>query len=600
MKVKFILPALLEATDPGFRPIKYALFPPLGLASLAGYLRSDDDATLEDEHVMALDLDDAPDLVVMSVYITSAKRAYQLADHYRARGSHVALGGLHVSSLPDEAARHADTIFIGPGEDTWPAFLDDLRRGSPASRYVSERRSLVDAPPIRRDLIDRRRYLCPNSIVVSRGCPHHCDFCYKDAFYRGGISFYTQAVDQALAEIERMPGKHVYFLDDHLLGNPRFARALFDGMRGMGRVFQGASTVDAILRSDLIEHAAAAGMRSVFVGLETINAENLRLHAKRQNLARDYDEVIRRVHDLGIMINASFVFGLDDDGPDVFDRTVEWAVSRSIETATFHIMTPYPGTALHDRVSAEGRITDLDWDHYDTRHVVYRPLRIAPDALLAGYHRAYRDFYAWGSIFRGAFGQSTVHRTARHLAYAGGWKRLEPLWDAIIRSRRVSAMLPLLESTLDAFGRARPGSGARDSGGSEHPRTGEDHARVEEVAVGGTERIGAADPDAGVEQPPDGGMGARDRGPEAATGAGSTQDREGDADGVGVGRDRRVVQPATWLGDLAARPADRGVLTVERDDEPGRIGQRGVVREVGRPVDSGPGPRQPGSLRDVG
>src|SRR6478672_2026874 len=349
MKVKLILPALLEATDPGFRPIKYALFPPLGLASLAGYLRPDDEASLEDEHVMPLDLDDTPDVVVMSVYITSAKRAYQLAEHYRARGSHVALGGLHVSSLPDEAARHADTVFVGPGEDTWPAFLEDFRRGSPASRYVSQRRSLVGAPPIRRDLIDRRRYLCPNSIVVSRGCPHHCDFCYKDAFYRGGISFYTQAVDQALAEIERMPGKHVYFLDDHLLGNPRFARALFDGMRGMGRVFQGASTVDAI-----------------------------------------------------------FVFGLDDDGPDVFDRTVEWAVSRSIETATFHIMTPYPGTALHDRVSAEGRITDLDWDHYDTRHVVYRPLRIAPDALLAGYHRAYRDFYAWGSIFRGAFGQSTV------------------------------------------------------------------------------------------------------------------------------------------------------------------------------------------------
>jgi radical SAM superfamily enzyme YgiQ (UPF0313 family) len=576
MKVKFILPALLEATDPGFRPIKYALFPPLGLASLAGYLRPDDEASLDDEHVMPLDLDDAPDLVVMSVYITSAKRAYQLADHYRRRGSHVALGGLHVSSLPDEAARHADTVFIGPGEDTWPTFLDDFRRGSPANRYVSKRRSLVDVPPIRRDLIDRRRYLCPNSIVVSRGCPHHCDFCYKDAFYRGGISFYTQAVDGALAEIERMPGKHVYFLDDHLLGNPRFARALFDGMRGMGRVFQGASTVDAILRSDLIEHAAAAGMRSVFVGLETINEENLRLHAKRQNLARDYDEVIRRVHDLGIMINASFVFGLDDDGPDVFDRTVSWAVSRSIETATFHIMTPYPGTALHDRVSAEGRITDLAWDHYDTRHVVYRPLGMTPAELLEGYHRAYRDFYTWGSIFSGAFGQSTVHRTMRHLAYAGGWKRLEPLWDAIIRSRHVSAMLPLLEATLDAFGRARGGRAGLDGQEverSEHARAREDDARIEEVAVRGTERVRATDPDPGIEQAPDSRMWPRNSGADTAPRARSPEDLERDADRVGVESHRRVVQPATWLGDLAARPADRGVLTVDRDDEPGRIGQ---------------------------
>ncbi len=462
MKVKLVLPALLEATDPGFRPIKYALFPPLGLATLAGYLDPDDEATLEDEHVMPIVLDDRPDLVVMSVYVTSANRAYQLADRYRAAGSHVALGGLHVSSMPDEAARHADTIFVGPGEDTWPTFLADFRRGTPAARYVSTRRDLSAAPPIRRDLIDRRRYLCPNSIVVSRGCPHHCDFCYKDAFYAGGRSFYTQAVDRSLAEIDAMPGRHVYFLDDHLLGNPRFARALFSGMRGMGRVFQGASTVDAVLRPGLLEQAADAGMRSVFVGLETINPVNLRLHAKRQNAVRDYRAAVRRIHDHGIMVNASFVFGLDDDRHDVFDRTVDWAISNSIETATFHILTPYPGTALHRRIAAQGRITDSDWDHYDTRHVVFRPQGMTPDELVDGYQRAYRSFYAWGSIVRGAAGQPTLYRTARHLAYAGGWKRLEPLWDAVIRSRRVHRMLPLLEATLDAFGHARSAAALSD------------------------------------------------------------------------------------------------------------------------------------------
>ena len=499
MHVKFILPALLEANDPGFRPIKYALFPPLGLAALAGYLDPDDHAVLEDEHVMPLRLDDQPDLVVMSVYITSARRAYQIADQYRARGTYVALGGLHVSSVPDEAAAHADSIFIGPGEDTWPTFLADLRRGDAALRYVSRQRSLLAAPPIRRDLIDRRRYLCPNSIVVSRGCPHHCDFCYKDAFYEGGISFYTQAVDAALAEIERMPGRHVYFLDDHLLGNPRFAAALFEGMRGMGRVFQGASTVDAILRTDLIERAAEAGMRSVFVGLETINPENLRLHAKHQNRARDYDEVIRRVHGLGMMINASFVFGLDDDGPDVFDRTVEWGVSRSLETATFHIMTPYPATALHARVEAEGRITDRDWDHYDTRHVVFRPRGMPPEVLRAGYLRAYRDFYLWGSILRGAAGQPSPSQALRHVAYAGGWKKFEPMWDLVIRARRVDRLLPLLEGTLDAYGRARRGSldrpldvvvDARRSQPATLPaRVDGDPGLVREVDVAPTDRV---------------------------------------------------------------------------------------------------------------
>ena len=172
---------------------------------------------------------------------------------------------------------HADAIFLGPGEQTFPQFLDDFRAGQPLRRYVSTSgRTLERVPPIRRDLIRRRSYLVPNSIVVTRGCPQHCDFCYKDAFFEGGRSFYTQRVDDALAEIERLPGRHLYFLDDHLFGDRRFAAALFDGMRGMGRLFQGAATVDSILRGDLVERAAEAGLRSLFVGFETLAPEQSR------------------------------------------------------------------------------------------------------------------------------------------------------------------------------------------------------------------------------------------------------------------------------------------------------------------------------------
>src|SRR4030095_14424563 len=212
MRVKMILPALTEATSPLFRPIKYSMFPPLGLATLAGYLRDDDEVEIQDEHVERSRLDDAPELVVIQVYITSANRAYRIADHYRRRGAYVVLGGLHVTSLPDEAAAHADTIFLGPGEDTWPRFLADFRRRCPDRGYRSQTRTLAEVPLIRRDLIKRRLYLVPNSIVVSRGCPHVCDFCYKEAFFEGGRSFYTQTVDAALAEIDRLPGRHLYFL----------------------------------------------------------------------------------------------------------------------------------------------------------------------------------------------------------------------------------------------------------------------------------------------------------------------------------------------------------------------------------------------------
>jgi radical SAM superfamily enzyme YgiQ (UPF0313 family) len=449
MKVKMILPALTEATSPFWRPIKYSLFPPLGLATLAGYLDDDDDITLQDEHVETLDLDDEPDLVVIQVYITSAYRAYALGDHYRAKGAYVCMGGLHVTSMPWEALAHADSIFLGPGEDTWPAFLKDFRRGQAQRMYESRVRTLETLPWVRRDLIRRSLYLVPNSLVVSRGCPHTCDFCYKEAFFTGGKSFYTQTVDAALAEIASLPGRHLYFLDDHLFGNPHFASALFSGMQGMGRVWQAAGTVQSVLRPGLLEQAAASGLRSLFVGFETLNPNNLREHHKLQNLNRDYSQAIERLHSLGVMVNGSFVFGMDGDGPDVFARTVDWAVAQGIETATFHILTPYPGTVLYQRMLAEERLVSANWDLYDTRHVVFQPRGMTAAQLEEGYWWAYRQFYKWESIWQGAMNKPDWAGRLRHLAYAGGWKKCEPLWDWVIRARRVSRALPLLERVLE-------------------------------------------------------------------------------------------------------------------------------------------------------
>jgi radical SAM superfamily enzyme YgiQ (UPF0313 family) len=457
--VKLILPALTEATSPYWRPIKYSLFPPLGLATLAAYLRPDDEAVIVDEHVEPMCIDDRPDLVVIQVYITNAYRSYAIADHYRAKGAFVVLGGLHVTSLPQEAAAHADAVFLGPGEQTFPQFLQDFHAGQPARVYASTAgRTLERIPPIRRDLIHRSYYLVPNSIVVTRGCPQHCDFCYKDAFFTGGSSFYTQRVDDALAEIARLPGRHLYFLDDHLLGDRRFAEALFEGMKGMGRLFQGAATVDSILRGDLIERAAEAGLRSIFVGFETLTPGNLARSNKRQNLGRDYKAVTDRLHSLGIMINGSFVFGMDDDGNDVFQRTVDWAIDHGITTTTFHIQTPYPGTKLYSRMRSEGRIVTSDWNMYDTRHVVYRPAQLQPEALKKGYDWAYREFYRWSSIARASLRHGTLKHQAKHFFYASGWKKFEPVWDLMIRARRLRGVTPLLEAVLSKITREKIGS----------------------------------------------------------------------------------------------------------------------------------------------
>ncbi len=444
-----ILPAIMEAGNPLFRAIKYSLFPPLGLATLAAYLNADDEVELIDQHVEKLNTDDQPDLVIIQVYITNAYRAYKIADKYRNKGVHVAMGGLHVTSCPEEALQHADSIFSGPGEQTFPEFLHDFRNRQPRKIYAAPKfRCIKNHPPIRRELIKRQKYLVPNTMIVSRGCIHHCDFCYKDAFFKGGNSFYTKTLDHILTDIDRLPGKHLYFLDDHLFADYNLMSDLFREMKGMNRVFQGAATVKSIIQGDLIEKAADAGMKSVFVGFETFSPENLRENNKLQNLNHEYETAVRRLQSLGIMINGSFVFGMDNDDKDVFKRTVDWGIEHSLTTATYHILTPYPGTPLHSRMKASGRIITENWDLYNTRNTVFQPVKLSPEELEEGYWWSYNEFYKWNNIIRSSLKLEGTERRFRQLLYTGAWKKFEWLWKIIINTGTLQYTLPILEYVL--------------------------------------------------------------------------------------------------------------------------------------------------------
>lgn len=240
----------------------------------------------------------------------------------------------------------------------------------------------------------------------------------------------------------------MYFLDDHLLGNPKFASELFEGMKGMGRVFQGAATIDSILRGNLIEKAAEAGLRSLFVGFETFSPENLKQSNKKQNLKKDYIAAVNRLHSLGIMINGSFVFGLDDDDKDVFKRTVEWGVENSIITSTYHILTPYPGTRLYKELESQGRLITNNWDLYDTRNVVYKTTKLTPKELKNGYDWAYKEFYSWSNIYKASMNHESNKHKLKHFFYSGGWKKFEPVWNFLIKTKNLNSMLPVLESVL--------------------------------------------------------------------------------------------------------------------------------------------------------
>lgn len=338
MKIKFILPALEEAKSPYWRPIKYSLFPPLGIAVLAAFCSDDDEVSLVDEHVCKLDTEDTPDLVCIETYITNAYRAYEIATIYRQRGVYVAMGGLHATSLPEEAELHADTLLCGLGEDIFPEFLRDFKRKAAKRRYVAGDVNFDSIPLPRRDLINRTKYLVPNSMVFSRGCPNRCSFCYVSSFYKGKKSFYTYKIDRILEEIESLPGRHLYFLDDNLFADRKLCRELFREMRGMKRLFQGAVTVNGVTDDDTIELAYEAGFRSAFVGFESTNLQNLVQANKHANINQDYAKAIRRLDELGIMINGSFIFGLDHDTHDVFHTTTQWAIDSGIATATLKIL----------------------------------------------------------------------------------------------------------------------------------------------------------------------------------------------------------------------------------------------------------------------
>ena len=283
------------------------------------------------------------------------------------------------------------------------------RRDSVTSPSV---RTLKELPPIRRDLIQRHRYLVPNSIVVSRGCPHHCTFCYKDGFFAGGRSFYTQLVDDALAEIARLPGRHLYFLDDHLFGNPQFARELFRGMRGMGRVFQGAATVDSILRDDVVEEAAAAGLRSLFVGFETLSSCESR---RRRQASEPQPQLSRRRapprqprhHDQRQL-------RLRPRRRRSRRLLAHRRLGGAVGSHDLHVPHPH-AVSRHGAVRGNGsarRIATRNWDLYDTRNVVYRPTSMSPEELKRGYDWAYESFYRWSAIFKA----SSAHESFKHRA----------------------------------------------------------------------------------------------------------------------------------------------------------------------------------------
>lgn len=249
------------------------------------------------------------------------------------------------------------------------------------------------------DAIDPDRYLFTNIVSTSRGCPFHCDFCYNSC--RNALGTYiNRPVEDVIRDIRALKTRHVMFIDDNFIGNPTWTRSLLKEMKPLGLKWNAAVTSNIGEMPGLLDEMEESGCQSLFIGFESINSQSIESVHKVQNSVRRYEELVDEVHKRGIMINASFVFGLDEDDASVFRRTLEWVVKHRIETVTSHILTPYPGTRLHGSFMDQGRITDFNLCHYNTAHVVYQPKNMTREELYQGYLGFYHDLYSFSNILK--------------------------------------------------------------------------------------------------------------------------------------------------------------------------------------------------------
>ncbi|MDH7500062.1 MAG: radical SAM protein [candidate division NC10 bacterium] len=395
MKVKLIAPCRHDHLWKGKKTA--FVFPPLALPLLAALTPPDVQVSLCDEVTQKIDWEEEVDLVGLSVMTATAPRAYQIARQFRARGTRVIMGGIHPSLLPDEARPFADSVAVGEAEELWPRIIEDAKKNALKPLYrASTLPSLQGSPSLRYDLLDRSRYLIPNVVQATRGCPYDCSFCSVTAF--SGKTFRFRPVPEVIRDISSLPGRFFLFVDDNLIGSHAYGKELLSALIPLRRKWVSQASLTIAREEKLLDLAAEAGCIGLLIGFESLSQEILQEIGKRSNRAQEYRTLIRRIRSRGIGIQGSFVFGFDQDDPSVFARTAEFVEETRLDAANFCRLTPFPGTRLFARLQAEGRILHRSWEYYDREHVVFRPKRMSPEELDEGTFWAYERIYSLSSI----------------------------------------------------------------------------------------------------------------------------------------------------------------------------------------------------------
>jgi radical SAM superfamily enzyme YgiQ (UPF0313 family) len=427
---------------------KHVLTPSLALTSVAAATPPDWRVEYWDENLLAgpPPREPFPQVVGITVHLTFAQRAYELARWYRERGAKVVLGGLHVLSCPDEVAPHADALAIGEGVQLWGQILDDAAAGRLQRVYRGDyRRPYREDPAPRRDLVPRHAFLTTTSLIATRGCHSRCGFCYLST--QGlHMPYLMRDAEQIADEFRADDQPYAVFIDNNLGSRPEYLRVLCRAIRPLEKIWSAAVSIDVTDDPGLVREMALAGCTGVFVGFESLSPENIADSGKKSPRPDDYARRVAILHDNGIQVNGSFVLGFDYDAPDVFARTVEWIEANRLECATFHILTPYPGTPLFAEMEAADRLLHKDWSLFDTAHVVFQPRQMTPEQLAEGYAWCYERLFSHSSIWRRR--PRDLRAVLPYLAMSYLYKRSNRIWHWLIRRRLTAvAWRPLVEWT---------------------------------------------------------------------------------------------------------------------------------------------------------
>jgi len=409
MRISFIIPRWPKDS---FWDVIAFKFPLLSTSLLAGLTPSRHKIRIIDESLSEIDFDQEVDLVAITAITPLAPRGYEIADQFRQKGKKVMIGGIHASWLPEEAKGHSDSVAIGEADEIWAEILEDVEKGVLKPFYRQKERTDLHRLPIpRRDLFPQKGYLFHNLIQTTRGCPYDCEFCSVTALH--GRSYRMRPIPEVEKEIQSLDRSkaYIFFVDDNLVGNLSHARELLAMLSHYRLRWVSQGPIHIAEDEEWVSLMAKAGCHGLFIGFESLREENLDLMGKGINRIESYEKGIRRLHDAGIGVYASFVFGYDYDDPSVFDEFLEFAERNRIDGAFLPILTPFPGTRIYQRLKQEGRILTEDWSKYDMATVVFQPKRMTIEELQEGFWKVNRSFYSPSSILKRILNPFTFRRS---------------------------------------------------------------------------------------------------------------------------------------------------------------------------------------------